>query len=252
MTAAQVDQPSVAVVVGAARGIGAAIVRRLSANGVSVVAVDRDDAADARFDKAAPRAVVRGDARSDAVIHEALTAAAQLPGELRHLVHLAYVQRPSPIDTVDAAAWAEIFDVGVRSAWSAAGAFARVATTPASIVLTSSIQAAQPHPGNAAYAAAKAAVQSLTRSLAVELGPAGIRCNAVTPAYVAVERNATARRDADARESIAARNPLHHVVGPDDVAEVVAFLLSDAARAVNGVCVPVDAGQSVLPHLGGQ
>lgn len=237
------DQP-VAVVLGAARGIGAAVARALADSGSKVVAVDT---AATVTDMAAQLPTrsngVVGDAADPQVVTRALGVAAEM-GQVRHLVHLAYLQAETTVDADDGQ-WPGIFDVGVRSAWMATAEFAAVAATPASIVLTSSNQAWRPHPRNGAYAAAKAAVQSITRSLAVELGPRGIRCNAVAPGYVAVERNAHRRDSPGAEAAHRRRNPLGRLVRPEDVAAAVIYLLGPGAAGITGVSLPVDAGETI-------
>lgn len=232
-----------AVVLGAARGIGAAVARRLSADGHTVIGVDRDPGVVGLFDDLGSGMGIIGDVADDITVVDALRRAAET-GPLTALVHLAYRQPRTPLGPVSAADWADTFDVTSRSAWNAAVAFADVARTPgAAVVLTSSVQAFRPSGGSAAYAAAKAAVVSLTRSLAWELGPRGIRCNCVAPGYVAVERNLAGRANAAGAARIAGVNALGRIVAPEEVAAAVGFLVGPAASAVTGVCLPVDAGE---------
>lgn len=114
---------------------------------------------------------------------------------------------------------------------------------PGAIVNVSSHQAARPVRGALPYAVAKAAVEGLTRAVAVDYGPVGIRCNAVALGSIATERS-------DARpelsEALAALHPVGRIGTPEEVAEVVAGLL--APGFVNGAVVPVDGGRSVLGH----
>ena len=114
------------------------------------------------------------------------------------------------------------------------------------IVNVSSINSTFHVPGLVAYSASKGGVDALTRQLAVELGPSGIRVNAVNPGLIAVE-TVVQFLDANPSEAHAAREvcPLDRIGTPEDVAMTVAFLASDDASFITGVTVPVDGGSSV-------
>ena len=119
----------------------------------------------------------------------------------------------------------------------------------AAVVNISSIHARLTVPGMFPYAAAKAGLEGLTRSLALDYGPRGLRVNAVAPGFTRtrlVEEWLEQQPDAGAaRREILERHPLGRFAEPADVAEVVAFLLSDASRAVTGATVAVDCGLGV-------
>ena len=115
-----------------------------------------------------------------------------------------------------------------------------------SIVMISSMAALFGIPNVSAYSASKAALLGLTRQLAVELGPRGIRVNAIAPGFIETDMNRDIfRKDPDRLRKIMARTPLGRLGLADDVAEAAVYLTSPAARFVTGICLPVDGGMSI-------
>nr|CEL18119.1 3-oxoacyl-[acyl-carrier protein] reductase [Kibdelosporangium sp. MJ126-NF4] len=234
-----------AIVVGAARGIGAAVVWELAARGRSIVGVDvLPDVVGTVADATSDGTALVGDATDDAVVTAALDAADQLPGRLDCLVYLAFRQENVPLTQMSDEDWDRAHAVTVRAAWRWSTAFASRISGPGSIVLVASVHAFRAFPGFAAYGATKAAQVSLARSLAVELGAEKIRTNVVAPGLIAVERNQHRWNDEEAAQAAARLNPLGRLGQPEDVARVVAFLASSDADFVNGACVTVDGGRS--------
>jgi NAD(P)-dependent dehydrogenase (short-subunit alcohol dehydrogenase family) len=242
------------VVTGGGRGVGRAVVERLLRDGTHVVAIELDPGALDWLDAHADATAAVGSAADEAVCEEAADRAEQA-APLTGWVNNAAVFRDASVHT---SSTREVLDlVQANLAPAIAGATTAVrrflaAGRGGAIVNVSSHQAQRAVPGCTPYVTAKAAIEGLTRALAVEYGAHGVRVNAVALGSIATERYAAyldglgPAGAARVEEEMRQIHPLGRVGAAAEVASVVAHLLSDDAAYVTGATIPVDGGRSVL------
>jgi NAD(P)-dependent dehydrogenase (short-subunit alcohol dehydrogenase family) len=237
------------VVTGGGRGVGRAIVERLLAEAERVVVVEFDPATlDWADDRVVP---VIGDAADEQVAARAVEAAGTLSGWVNNAATFPGGWLPDLPAREASALIARNLDPVVTGCGAAIRAFL-AAGTGGSIVNISSHQAQRPVRGAFAYATAKAAVEGLTRALAVDHGPQGVRVNALALGSIATDRSdahlaALGPTDrATFEHEIRLLQPLGRMGHADEVAEAAAFLLSDRASFINGAILPIDGGRSAV------
>ncbi|MEV4316546.1 3-oxoacyl-ACP reductase FabG [Actinocrispum sp. NPDC049592] len=244
----------VALVTGAARGIGAAVAGRLAADGAAVVVLDLDEAASkSTVDSivaAGGRAIAVGADVTDAgQVTAAADRAAEEFGRLDILVNNAGVTRDNLLFKLTEQDWDTVIGVHLKGAFLATKAAQKhmVAQKYGKIVSLSSVSALG-NRGQANYSAAKMGIQGFTRTLAIELGPFGINVNAVAPGFIVTEMTAaTAERLGITADELAARSaeitPVRRVGQPEDIANTISFLVSDASSFITGQTIYVDGGR---------
>lgn len=236
-------QGRVVLVTGAASGIGAAVVARLRADGARVAALDQvtPDGADAS---------AVADLRSPAAVTTAVSALRAALGPFDALVHCAGICPPGSTLDSDDALWMDVYAVNVVGAVRVMREVVPdMRGRGGSIVLVSSINARFATPTLAAYAASKAAVESLVRTAALEFAPWQVRVNGMAPASVDTPMmQASFALDSDpeaARQRNIGRHPLGRLGTADDVAELALFLVGDGSAWLTGGIFPIDGGASV-------
>ncbi len=221
-----------AVVTGAARGLGAGIAHRLAADGYEVV----------RLDVLEADGVIACDVSDSA----AVAAVAATIGPIDVLVNNAGIWRFGALEDVSPADFRAVIDVNLMGTFHCTQAFGRPMLQQGSgcIVNIVSIAAAAANPSVGAYSASKSAVLALTRQTALEWGPRGVRANAVGPGLVPTPGTGTVYDDPTVREVRGGAVPLRRLGNDDDIAGTVSFLASKDASYVNGQVIYVDGGLS--------
>lgn len=246
----------VALVTGASRGIGAATARSLDAAGARVVLAARDAAGLDRVasDLANEPVVLPVDlADADATADLARRVLAETDGALDVLVNNAAHARRVSLAETDPALIDAMLAVNVRAPLllirELADALGR--SGRGSVVNVTSVSGLVGTPNRAAYGASKAALDSITRSLARDLGPRGIRVNAVAPGVVDTDLWAKNKQIPEAVASTTALTPLGRWAQPEDVADVITWLAGDGARFVTAATIHADGGMADTMDLYG-
>jgi NAD(P)-dependent dehydrogenase (short-subunit alcohol dehydrogenase family) len=229
-----------ALVTGGGSGIGEGIARAFAAQGARVVVADVNEAGAARVAEAIGGEAVVLDVSDRA----ACDALATRIGPISVLVNNAGIIRRGKLEAETARAdWDATMAVNLDGPYNMVTAFlAQLKATKGSVINIGSIQSFVALPNSAAYTTSKGGVRALTKALAIELSPQGVRVNAIGPGMIATPLNAGARQNPDYMANFAQRIPLGRLGEPADIAGPAVFLASDLAAYVTGVTLPVDGG----------
>jgi 3-oxoacyl-[acyl-carrier protein] reductase len=236
------------VVTGGARGIGAATARRLASEGARVVVADFDEAAARETAADIDGVPVRCDVTSRDDVEAAVAAAVDAGGTVDVLVTCAGIIRDNLLHKLTDEDWSAVIDTHLKGTFLAVQAAQRhmVAARSGKIVLISSTSALG-NRGQTNYATAKAGLQGMTKTLAIELGPFNVNVNCVAPGFIAT---AMTQQTADRigvpfdefANAVAEQVPLRRIGQPDDVAGTIAFLCSEDSSYVSGQVIYVAGG----------
>jgi 3-oxoacyl-[acyl-carrier protein] reductase len=238
----------VAVVTGGANGLGRAIAAGFAAEGGRVVIADL---ADSGYFAGNPQvASITGDIAEPGFADRVVQTAVGRFGQADILVNDAAAYPDGTLLEMQATAWERVFAVNVTGAFMLTQAFARHCAgrgADGAVVSISTGSARNPRPGGAAYSASKAAVETMSKVFAMELGPLGIRVNVVAPGYIDVRGWSDAfpdRAPEDLRAALVRSIPLGRAGDPRDIANAVLFLASADAGHITGTVLEVDGGSN--------
>lgn len=241
MTSFTVAQQNWIFVTGGSRGIGRAIADRARRAGLSVVFTSRTGSSESHSHKCQGLLI---DVNDGAGMRDAIVSLVDGRGAPLAIIANAGIVRDRSFLRMTSEEWDDVIGTNLGSVFDTVQPFlpSMIRAAKGSIVLVSSISAIRANLGQSNYSAAKAGLLGLTRTLAAEVGRFGIRVNAVIPGYIATDM--TSRTPKVMMEEARSRIPLRRIGTPEEVADVVNFLMSDDSRYITGQSIVVDGGLS--------
>lgn len=244
------NQNKVAIVTGGGSGIGLAIAEKLVGNGITTIIIGRDEAKlTAAREQLGERCVpVQGDLNDLSSIPGLVEGIFKKYGQIDILVNNAGINMKKEFTEVTDEEFQKILLTNVTAAFAITREVVKCMLQKGrgSIINISSMASQYGIPKVIAYTASKSAIEGMTRAMAVELSPKGIRVNCIAPGFIATDMSAKAlNNDPERKQKVMSRTPMGEMGAPGDVGETALFLASDAAKYITGVVLPVDGGNSI-------
>ncbi len=244
------------MVTGASSGIGRATAIRLAREGAAVALVARradrlhEVAAQIRSETSREALPIVADVASEADAERAVASTVEQLGGLHILVNAAGILVTGSIENTSTTAWDKTMNVNLRAVFHLMSlAIPHLIAVGGNIVNVSSVVGLRAFPGILAYCVSKAALDQLTRCAALELAPKGVRVNAVNPGVVETEAHISGGMDPGSYEQFLERSRTTHPLGrfaqPEEIAELIAFLVSEKASWITGVTYSIDGGRAL-------
>jgi NAD(P)-dependent dehydrogenase (short-subunit alcohol dehydrogenase family) len=259
MTANWIDLcGEVCVVTGAGGGVGQAVARAFAAVGASVVLVDLSTTltaplAEELSEGGASAYAEPCDVSDSAAVADLMSRVGDKVAACSILVNNAAIMKPGPLADVSEADWNRLFEVNFHGYFNLARAVGHTMREngKGALVHIASIAGNNPQPFSGAYSASKAAVLMMSRQLALEWGPKGVRSNTVSPGLIRTPLSEAFYADDDLRQRRENVVPLRRIARPEDVADAAVFLASPRAGYVNGQNIVIDGGftQTLMSHI---
>jgi NAD(P)-dependent dehydrogenase (short-subunit alcohol dehydrogenase family) len=240
----------VAIVTGGGSGLGLAITQKLLKENIKTIVIGRNEAAlkSLAEEHGALCAYRVYDLQNTAGIDQLIQEIYTTEGSIDILINNAGINLKKPFLEVTDADFLNIVQTNLLSVFAISKAVSKymVDAGTGSILHISSMAAQYGIPKVIAYTAAKSAVEGMTRAMAVELSPLGIRVNCIAPGFIQTAMSAKALdNDPERKQKVLSRTPMGHLGLPEDVADAAFFLTSNSAKYITGVILPVDGGNSI-------
>lgn len=244
------SQQRVAIVTGGGSGIGLAISEKLVGSGITTIIIGRDEAKlTAAKEKLGALCVpLQGDLSNLSAIPALVEGIVKSYGSIDILVNNAGINMKKEFIEVSDEEFQKILLTNVAAVFVLSREVARsmIEKGNGSIINISSMASQYGIPKVIAYTASKSAVEGMTRAMAVELSPKGVRVNCIAPGFIATDMSAKAlNNDPERKQKALSRTPMGMLGDPSDIGDAALFLASNAARYITGVVLPVDGGNSI-------